>query len=98
MSYVNSTKVINGSNFLAVILSSDNINPEEQIKNGISAVDLGNCTNILKEYYDIDEKENLYILNMEIKNDKNESDNNNDELLNLAKNNQLGIYDKELQL
>ena len=60
-SYVNSSKVINGSNFLAVVLSSDNIIPEEQLKNGISAVDLGNCTNIMKEYYNIPREENLII-------------------------------------
>ena len=48
-SYVNSTQVINGSNFLAVVLTSDDINPEEQLKKGISAFDLGNCTNEIKE-------------------------------------------------
>ena len=63
-SYVNSSKVINGSNFLAIVLSSDNINPEEQLKNGISAFNLGNCTNVLKEHYDIKKEENLIILNM----------------------------------
>ena len=51
--YANSSKVIDGLNFLATISSSDEINPEEQLKNGISAFDLGNCTNVLKEYYDI---------------------------------------------
>ena len=30
--YINSSKVINGSNFLATVLSSDNTEPEEQIK------------------------------------------------------------------
>ena len=52
-SFVNSSKVINGSNFLAVILSSEDINSEEQLKNGISSFDLGNCTNVIKEYYNI---------------------------------------------
>ena len=50
---LNSTQVINGTNFIGIALSSDNINPEEQIKNGISAIDLGNCTQIIKEYYNI---------------------------------------------
>ena len=49
-SYINSSKVINGTNFIAAVLSSDNMKPEEQIKNGISAVELGNCTEIIKEY------------------------------------------------
>ena len=95
-SYVNSSKVINGSNFLAVVMSSDKMNPEEQLKNGISAVDLGNCTNIIKEYYNISQEENLIILNMETKNDesqKNESNNNDDKSFNLGKNTQLEIYD-----
>ena len=95
-SYVNSTKIINGSNFLAVVLSSDDINPEQQIKNGISAFDLGNCTNVLKEHYDIPENENLIIMNMEITNDKikkNESDSNDDKSFILGKSTQLEVYD-----
>ena len=32
---------------------------------------LGNCTNVLKERYEISEKENLMIINIEIKNDMN---------------------------
>ena len=95
-SYVNSSKVINGSNFLAVVLSTDNMNPEEQLKNGISAIDLGNCTNVIKEYYNISKQENLIVLNMETKKDesqKNESINNDDKSFNLGKNTQLEIYD-----
>ena len=91
-SYINS-KVINGSNFLATILSSDNINPEDQLKNGISAFDFGNCTNVLKEYYKIQKEENLIILNMEIKSEQNKSENNNDKSFNLGKNTELEIYD-----
>ena len=90
--YVNSSKIISGSNFLAVILSSDEIDPEEHLKNGISSFDLGNCTNVLKEYYDIPNEENLIILNMEIKNE-NESNKNNDKSFNLGKNTQLEIFD-----
>ena len=80
-SYVNSTNVINGSNFLAVVLTSDNIEPEVQIKNGISAIDMGNCTNDIKEYYNISKEENLIILNMETKNDEIQ---NNDKSFNLG--------------
>ena len=72
------------------------MNSEEQLKNGISAVDLGNCTNVIKEYYNISQEENLIILNMETKNDesqKNESNNNDDKSFNLGKNTQLEIYD-----
>ena len=89
-SYINSSKVINGSNFQAVILSSDDMNPEVQIKNGISAVDLSNCTNVIKEYYNITKEENLIILNMEIKNEQNENEGNS---FIIEKNTQLEIYD-----
>ena len=90
--FVNSSKVINGSNFLAVVLSSDKMNTEEQLKNGISAVDLGNCTDVLKEYYNISKDENLIILNMESKKEenKNESDNN---AFNLGKDNHIEVFD-----
>ena len=89
-SYINSTKVINGTNFMAAVLSSDNMNPEEQIKNGISAIDLGNCTEIIKEYYNISKYESLIILNIET---KNENNNNNDTSFNLGKKTQIEIYD-----
>ena len=61
------TKVINETNFISVVFSSDNMNPEDQIKNGISAFDLGNCTEIIKEYYNISKYESLIILNVETK-------------------------------
>ena len=81
-SFINSTKIINSTNFIAAVLSSDNINPEDQIKNGISAVDLGNCTEIIKEYFNISKYESLIILNIET---KNENNNNNDSSFNLGK-------------
>ena len=95
-SYVNSSNVINGSNFLAVVLSSDNMHPEDQLKYGISAVDLGNCTNVIKEFYNISKEENLIVLNMETKTDesqKNKSNNNGDKSFNLGKNTLIEIYD-----
>ena len=95
-SYVNSSKVINGTNFIAVVLSSEEMDPEEQIKKGISAVNLGNCTKVLKERYNISSEENLIVLNMEIKNadnKKNESINRNDNSFNLGKTTQIEVYD-----
>ena len=89
-SYVNESKIINGSDFIAVILSSDKIKPEEQLKNGISAFDLGNCTNKIKEYYNISEEENFIIINIEL---KNKSNNNIDKSFNLDKTTQLELYD-----
>ena len=96
ISYVNSSKVINGSNFIAVISTSDKINPEDQLKNGISAVDLGNCSNVIKEYYNMSNEESFIVLNMEFKNDdnqKNESYYDEDKSFDLGKNTQLEIYD-----
>ena len=90
-SYINSTKVINGTNFIAAVFSSDNMNPEEQIKNGISAIDLGNCTQKIKEYYNISKYESLIIFNIET---KSESYNNSDNSFILGKNTQIEIYDK----
>ena len=94
-SYADSSNIMNGLNFVATISSSDEINPEEQIKNGISAFEFGNCINDLKVHYSIPKDENLIILNMEIQNQKNESNNNdNDKTYNLGKYNKLEIYDK----
>ena len=78
-SYADSSNIMNGLNFVAIISSSDEINPEEQIKNGISAFEFGNCINDLKVHYSIPKDENLIILNMEIQNQKNESNNNDND-------------------
>ena len=95
---LNSSEVINGSDFIALILTSDDVDPKEQLKKGISAIDLGNCTEVLKEYYNIPKEESLIILNMESKNNetkKNEENNNNeDNSFNLGKNVQVEVYDK----
>ena len=91
---VNSSKIINGSDFIAVIMPSDNTDPEAQLKNGISAIDLGNCTNVIKEYYNISPDENLYILNIESKrNETKKLGENNDKSFNLGKNMQIEIFD-----
>ena len=87
--YMNSIQVINGTNFIGIALSSNNINPEEQIKNGISAIDLGNCTQIIKEYYNISQNENIIIINIESKNNNTINTNS----FNLGKKTQLEIYD-----
>ena len=94
--FLNSTEIINGSDFKAVILSSDYLNPQEQLKKGISAVDLGNCTQTIKNHYNISENENLLILNMESKknqNNKDIEDNNNDNSFDIGKNVQIEVFD-----
>ena len=91
--FVNSSKVYNGSDFIAVILTTDDLDPKEQLKKGISAIDLGNCTQTIKEHYNISDDESLIVLNMESK--KNESSKKEDDKsFDLGKNVQIEVYDK----
>ena len=85
--FANSSNVINGSDFIAVIFSIGNMNPKEQLKNGISAIDLGNCSNTIKEHYKIDD---FIVVNMESKNNETET---NDNSLKIGKNTQIELYD-----
>ena len=82
--YVDSSSPIKGDNFTALILSSDDMDVETQLQNGISAVDLGNCTNVIKEYYKISSEENLIVLNVESKINKSN---------NIGKSVQVEIFD-----
>ena len=91
--YMNSSLLINGSNFIAVILSSDEMDPKDQLKLGISAIDLGNCTQVLKSHYNISHEESLIILNIETKENQTKNKNNDDSSFNLGKKNQVEIYD-----
>ena len=76
-SYTSSCKIYNGTNFIVSVVPSNKIDPKEQINKGISAFDLGNCTNELKEFYNISREENLIILNIETKNDNNQNEEDN---------------------
>ena len=94
--YISSCKVFNNSNFTVSIVPSNKIDPEEQIKKGFSAFDLGNCTNVIKDHYNISKDENFIIMNIETKNNENQKNENN-----IGKNTKLEIYDysgKELNL
>ena len=67
--FVDSDTVINGTNFKEQILSSSDLDPLEQIKKGISGLDLGNCIEVLKKQYNnIEDDEDLIII--ETKEDK----------------------------
>ena len=92
--FVNSSKIINGSDFIAVISYSDNMNTEEQIKNGKSVVDLGNCTKTIKNHYNISDDEKLIIVNMEQKYNKTrENKNDQNSSVDLGKDIQVEVYD-----
>ena len=90
-SFVNSSALINGSDFIAMIFPADEVNPKDQLKNGISAIDLGNCTKVIKEHYNISQTESLIVVNMESK--KNKTNENSDNSFNIGKNIQMDIYD-----
>ena len=94
-SFTNSSKIINGLDFLAMIFYSDEITPEKQIKNGISAIDLGNCTNIIKDYYNISKNESIIVVNIELKNEENQNNriSKKDSSYIIGKYNQIEIYD-----
>ena len=66
-SYKDSSSVINGTDFIAIILSSDEIDPVEQIKQGISGIDLGNCIPELKDHYQLADDQDIVVLEMESK-------------------------------
>ena len=84
LSHIESPDIINCSDFMEIVFDINYENPKEQLNNGISAIDLGNCTNKIKEFYNI---EDFIILNIESKNNKNEHENNN----YIGKNNQIEI-------
>ena len=65
--FSNYTSLINGSDFTAIILTSSEEKPERQLEKGISAIDLSNCTQIIKEENDVPINDSLIILNMESK-------------------------------
>ena len=90
-------ELINGSDFLAVVLSSNDMDPIEQVKKGISGVNLNNCTEQLKEHYNISKDENLIILNMEMKRNEikiNEEKNPGDNSIDVGKQSEILVYDK----
>ena len=92
--FVNSSKLINGSDFIAIISNSDEINPSTQLEKGISAIDLGNCTKEMKIHYNIPEDESLIVLNIELKRNKSiDNEINNDKSFDLGKKSQIEIYD-----
>ena len=92
----NSYELINGSDFIAMVLSSDEMDPKEQLKKGISALDLDNCIEQIKEYYNISKNESLLILNSETKRNEtkiNEEKDANDNSIDVGKTTSIEIYD-----
>ena len=90
-----SSSIISNSEIIQVISTSDKMSIEEQLKTGVSPVDLGECTNSIKEFYNISKDENLIILNQEKRNsnEQNKSSENNENSINLGKYSQIEVYD-----
>ena len=95
-SFVDSDKVINGSNFKAQIISSNDIDPIEQVKNGISGLDFGDCIQTLKDKYNIPRSEDLIIIEIETKEEKEKNINKDysKDCIDLGKNVKVSICDK----
>ena len=93
--FIDPETVINGTTFIAQIISSSDVDPVEQIKNGISGLDFGECIEVLKEKYNIPPNEDLIILEIETKEDKekNKDLNRDKDRINLGKNVTVSIYD-----
>ena len=92
--YINFNKIIIGSDFTAIVSYSDDINPKEEIDIGKSSIDLGNCTQIIKNYYNMSKDEKLIIVNMEEKyNRSRENKYEENSSLDLGKNIQIEVYD-----
>ena len=100
--FLNYSSPINGTDYVAIILSNDKEEPEKQLEKGISAVGLGGCSPDIKDYYNISRNESLIILNMETKinniktmdieeseEEKESEDNSN----NLGKISQVEVFD-----
>ena len=94
-SLANSSAVINGEDFSALIFSYGDMDLKAQLQKGISAVDLGNCTQVIKDYYNLSEDEDFIVMNIETNNNENNNsiEDNSDEAFNLNKNLQVEIYD-----
>lgn len=94
-SLVDSTKVINGSDFKAQVIKASDLDPKEQIKNGISGLDLGDCVEILKKAYNIPQEQDLIVVEIESKEDKEKNKNLNkkSDCVDIGKEVQVGIYD-----
>jgi hypothetical protein len=94
-SFVDSSTIINCSDFKALIISSEDLDPKEQIKNGISGLDFGNCLELLKDQYKIPNEEDLIVLEIETKEDKEKNkylDKSKDSI-NLGKYVEIAVYD-----
>ena len=79
------SSMISENEKIKVVLTVSSTSLKEQLKTSSSAIDLGDCTNTLKNYYNIQDEQDLIILNKE--------SNNNNENSTLNNNNEIEVYD-----
>ena len=94
--YADPNTVINSTNFKAQIIAASDIDPVEQIKNGISGLDFGDCIETLKAKYNIPADEDLIVLEIETKEDteKNKNLDKSTDSIDLGKNVKVSIFDQ----
>ena len=94
-SFINSSTVINGSTFIAQVIAASEVDPIKQIQNGISGLYLDDCIKILKEVYNISENEDLIVIEIETREDKEKNKNldKKKDCIDLGKNVKLSISD-----
>ena len=89
-SYADKSEVIENEDFKAQIVASNDLDVSTQLKSGISAVDLGEVADILKEKYNIPSDQDIYIVEIETK----KKDIDSDEVgVDIGKNVEFLIYD-----
>lgn len=96
MDFADSENIFNKTEFKAQIISSNDLNPLEQIKKGISGLDLGNCIEVLENQYNTPEDNDLIIVEIETKEDKEKNKylDKSKDTIDLGKNVQVSILDR----
>ena len=79
------SSIISQNDNIKVALTASSTSLKEQLKTSTSAIDLGDCADTLKNYYNIPGEQDLIILNKEL--------NNNNESSTLNNNNEIEVYD-----
>ena len=70
---IDSSSIINGFDFIGLILSSDKDSQQKEINKGISGLDLDNCVTELKAYYNLNDDQNLIVIKSKSKESENEA-------------------------
>ena len=86
-------KVLHFSNFKALITPVRYLDPVEQIKNGISGLDFGDCIQTLRNKYNISENEDLIVVEIETRLNQTKDKGDSKEQVVLGKETKVSITD-----